>query len=249
MFSSTVSPGKIPRASGTRSRPLRARWYDGGVGDVDAVEHDGADRRRRRVPRRRSTASTSRRRWPRATRRPCRTRARVTRRGGPRRRRSRRRRPSSRSVAPVERRRRSVSRAASGIGAAAVCSYFVLGDRAVVGSSLGGGDARVAVLLALLPESLLADEREDAVGLLRELDGADPRQDRHEVDRGDERARGASAERGRSRRSSGRRPARPRARSPRAARRRGGGCRTSPRARARTARCTGGALVLLKLKL
>ena len=39
---------------------------------------------------------------------------------------------------------------------------------------------------ATLGETLLADEREDPIRFLGELDGAEPRQDRHEVDRADE---------------------------------------------------------------
>ena len=58
MFSSTVSPGKIPRASGTRSSP-RARSERRLAGDVAAVElhvaerrldHPGGDRAERRLP-------------------------------------------------------------------------------------------------------------------------------------------------------------------------------------------------------
>ena len=58
-FSSTVRPGKMPRASGTRSTPSRARWYDGACGDVAALEHapcrasasttPGRDRAQRRL--------------------------------------------------------------------------------------------------------------------------------------------------------------------------------------------------------
>ena len=60
---------------------------------------------------------------------------------------------------------------------------LVFGHDAVVGCRFGRGDARRALLGPLLAEPLLADEREDAVGLLRQLDGAEARQDRHEVDR------------------------------------------------------------------
>ncbi len=63
---------------------------------------------------------------------------------------------------------------------------LVLGDRAAVHLGLGRGDAGQARLLSLLAQLLLAGEGEDAVGLLCELDGTEARQDRHEVDGRDE---------------------------------------------------------------
>ncbi len=60
---------------------------------------------------------------------------------------------------------------------------LVLGDHAAVHLGLGRGDAGQACLLPLLAQLLLAGEGEDAVGLLRELDGTETRQDRHEEDR------------------------------------------------------------------
>ena len=133
------------------------------------------------TPARPSTASTCPRRWRRAARRPSRRRGAGRRRGAPRRRRSRRRCPASRASRPRDR-WRSASRGPRASRGSRV-QLLVLGHLALVGGGLGGGDLRLAFLLALLPELLLADEREDAVGLLRELDRAEARQDRHEVDR------------------------------------------------------------------
>ena len=62
-------------------------------------------------------------------------------------------------------------------------------------------------LLSLPAQLLLAGEGEDAVGLLRELDGTEARQDRHEVDRRDERVARRRRSGTTTTRSSGRRGA------------------------------------------
>ena len=75
-----------------------------------------------------------------------------------------------------------------------VAHELVLGDDAAVRLGLDRRDAREARLLTLLAQLLLAGEGEDAVGLLGELDRAETREDRHEVDRRDQRVHVAAAE-------------------------------------------------------
>ena len=63
-----------------------------------------------------------------------------------------------------------------------------------MGLGLDGRDAGEACLLALLAQLLLAGEGEDAVGFLGQLDRAETREDRDEVDRRDQRVHVAAAE-------------------------------------------------------
>ena len=79
-------------------------------------------------------------------------------------------------------------------GVLGVVVLLVFRDHAAVHLGLGRGDAGQARLLALLAQLLLAGEGEDAVGLLGELDGTEAREDRHEVDGGDERLHVAAAQ-------------------------------------------------------
>ena len=242
-FSSTVRPGKMPRASGTSSTPSRARRNDRACGDVVPSRQTvpsvgsttpGGDRAERRL----AGAVGAEQRDDLARRRGA-----GRRRGAPRRRRTRRR---SRRIASA---RHRVESSAPSVGARlggvarrrCRVDALVLRHHAVVHRGLGRGDARLrAAFSRFFAQLLLADEGEDAVGLLRELDGPEARQDRHEVDRREER-RARRRRRGATRsRSSGRPRCRRRTRSRRGARRRAGGCRTSPPARARRARRSSG---------
>ena len=197
----------------------------------------GVDHARRR-PRR---GWTCRRRWRRAARSPCRGRRAGRRRGGPPHRRSRRPRPR-------------MANAASSAGSSASCRPWIAASsersadssvrwcRSCSGTAPPCASASAAAMRAkrafssLPAQLLLAGEGEDAVGLLGELDGTEARQDGHEEDGRDEGLHVAAARGTTTTRSSGTRRCRRRTRSRRAARHRGGECRRSPRARARTAR-------------
>ena len=235
-FSSTVSPGKMPRASGTSSRPSRARWYDDACVMSCPSSTHGAERRvdesrGDRAQRRLAGAVRAEQRDHRAGLEPERRH-----RGALRRRRSRRRCRPSRAPRPA-----SAPFACSGAatGAPRCAALSCSGTMPSCAAASTAAMPRLPLLLALLLQPLLADEREDAVGLLRELDGAESptgsarsrstRSSTFAVPPPRDRQLGDPVEDGRP---DGEREA-GEERAARAA-----GCRTSPRARARTARRT-----------
>ena len=163
-FSSTVSPGKMPRASGTSSSPHgHAGTTRAPVMSLPDEQHraarrchePGGDRAQRRLARRRSR---------RAARRPCRTATCRSRRAAPRRRRSPRR--CRRARAPTgasSARQRSPPSASGRVQASRAPAPRRRAPR------LGRGDpqlVRSRSFARFFVELLLPDEREDAVGLL-----------------------------------------------------------------------------------
>ena len=196
-FSSTVSPGKMPRASGTRRTPSRARRNGAQRRDVVAVQEDLPERRVDEAGR------------DRAERGLARTVGAEERRDGAGLELQvdavqdldvavagddvAQREDASRCGAGRARSGRvdgTVGRARRG-GLDAVVE-LVLRDDTVVDGRLGVGDALVAPPFAFLApaafELALAGEGEDAVGFLGELDRAEAGEDGDEVD-GRDRAR------------------------------------------------------------
>ena len=194
-FSSTVRPGKMPRASGTRSTPARARRRNGSVSVIScAFEVAPCRRRRRRCPAATAhsvdfpapLAPSSAVTLPRSS---CEVDAvqhlgvAVARDDAAHRR--------TRAVGDVvvrqaeacARRRR---RRSPGVGAMPCTSSCSGTTPPWAAASAAAMRARRA-FSRFLRELLLAGEREDAVGFLRELDRAETREDRDEVDRRDQR--------------------------------------------------------------